>query len=389
MKYLLPLLLLLVVPTKHSFSQDASSANLEVIYANAMDAIGNYQFDKALKLLSQCYIKDQRNILYINQIGYCHLQSGRYLDARLYYGETLKLDSTNITALSSLGSIYERQNNFNKALAYYQKLIAIDSTNSFYHKRAGYMCFKKGASLEAIGYFLSAHNLNEEDVEVINQVSSIYLQLGELDYAALMLEKGLYLDPNNIKLLHAKARLHQKKKEHEEVITYVDRAMQQGDSTDYYQMSIGVAYLQLDSLDQGIFHLESIVKREKDNEHTHHYLGVAYQQKDSIERSIEHYENAIAMGLSRKLKLYHSDLGSIYENQNDHKQAIYHFEKAFEYAEEPEFLFYLARNHDLYYKDKRMAMRYYEQYWSSGDKQYRDYTSERMEKLKEIIHFQR
>ena len=109
---------------------------------------------------------------------------------------------------------------------------------------------------------------------------------------------------------------------------------------------------------------------------------------DSLERSIEHFETAIEKGISEKVDIYYSDLGSIYEEQKDYKSAIQHYEKAYEYSSTAETLFFLARNHDLYYKDKKMAMRYYQKYWNSGDLKYRKYTEERMERLKEVIHFQ-
>ncbi|MEM6698021.1 MAG: hypothetical protein AAF599_06475, partial [Bacteroidota bacterium] len=72
----------------------------------------------------------------------------------------------------------------------------------------------------------------------------------------------------------------------------------------------------------------------------------------------------------------------------DYKAAIQHYEKAYEYSAAAETLFFLARNHDLYYKDKKMAMRYYQKYWNTGDLKYRKYTKERIERLKEVIHFQ-
>ncbi|MEN0048388.1 MAG: tetratricopeptide repeat protein [Bacteroidota bacterium] len=387
MKYLIALLLLF----HFSFIQLTGQANPspeERIYREALEHIAIYQFEEALKLLSECYIKDQDNVSYINKIAYCHTQQGRYPDAKLYYKNALKIDSTNITALSSLGSLLQREHNYSQALTYVQKLIQLDSTNSYYYKQAAYLYSKTGDMFTGIRSFLKAHQLNPRDIETINQLSNIYLKTDNLEYAEEMIRKGLHTDPNNIKILQNKARLHKRKSEHEGVIEAVGRTMILGDTTDYYQMIVGVAYLYLDSLDQTIFHLNELIKREKDSEHTHHYLGIAYHKMDSLERSIEHFETAIQKGISEKIDIYYSDLGSIYEEQKDYKAAIQHYEKAYEYSAAAETLFFLARNHDLYYKDKKMAMRYYQKYWNTGDLKYRKYTKERIERLKEVIHFQ-
>ena len=110
---------------------------LETLYQQALTKISAYQFEDALKLLSRCYIRDQYNVTYINQIAYCHGQQGRYPDAKLYYKEALKLDSVNVTAISSLGRLYEQERNYKTSLPYYQQLVQLDSTNSFYHKTIG------------------------------------------------------------------------------------------------------------------------------------------------------------------------------------------------------------------------------------------------------------
>ena len=39
-----------------------------------------------------------------------------------------------------------------------------------------------------------------------------------------------------------------------------------------------------------------------------------------------------------------------------------------------------------YYKDKRIAMRYYKRYLKTGNKKYEDYSTKRVEQLKEVIH---
>ena len=114
------------------------------------------------------------------------------------------------------------------------------------------MALRLGDALEGITNFLKAHSLNESDIEVIDQLCNIYLGLEELDYTEQMLEKGLRLDGKNINLLYNKVRLSQKRQDHPTIVEAIEQAMALGDTSNYYQMMLGVAYLKIDSVDQAI-----------------------------------------------------------------------------------------------------------------------------------------
>lgn len=358
-------------------------------YAQALELMSTYQYEAAHKLLSQCYIDEPENINYLLQIAHCNSQMGRYPDAKLFYNAALKVDSLNSRAISALGSIYEQELNYRKAFDYFQQLIQQDTTNGFYYKRNGYLALRLGDPIAAAGYFLRAYEISEGDVEAMIQLSSIYLALNQVDFAEQMIRAVKSIDPQNIKNLQNRARLYQKKKDHEQVVYSVKWAMDSGDTTAYYQMLLGVAYVELDSLDQAIMTFERIIEMEEANEYTHHYLAIAYRDKGEVDKSISHFEQAIELGRSPKLYNFHEDLAKVFTETHQYRDALTHFEKAYEYKPEPAFLFQMGRSADLYYKDKNIALRYYNRYLSSGDAKYKSYTNDRVRQLKEAIHFQK
>lgn len=357
-------------------------------YRRAQALMGAFQYERALEELSECYHQDETNVDYLLKIAYCHQQLGRYGDAKLFYNSALKQDSLNATALASLGSIYEREANYGRARGYYDQLIEIDTANSYYFKKRGQLALRLGDVAGGTAYLLRAHQLNERDMEVIDQLSDVYLAMELPDYAEKILELGFLQDPKNIKLLYNKARLHNKRKEYPEVAAAVEGAMAQGDTSDYYQMMIGVAYLRIDSFDRAIAHLEAIVAREKDTEHTHHYLGLGYLEKEEPEKAETHLRRAIELGISPKMGIYHGDLASLLASRDHYKGAIDHYQAAYEHDPQPEFLFHLARQSDLYYRDKRIALRHYRDYLDTRDPKFRAYAEQRITQLQEIIHFQ-
>ena len=233
------------------------------------------------------------------------------------------------------------------------------------------MALRVDKPLEALTHFSRAYRLNDKDLEVIDMMCSIYLALGAFEPVEGLLQEGLNLDSKNIKLLQTKARLMQKLKDHEAVVEAIEKTMVQGDTSDYYQMMIGVAYLKIDSVDKAIEHLGAIVERGEDSEHTHHYLGLAYLEKEALDSSAVHLEKAAEMGISEKMGTYHADLARVKQLQYKYKDAINHFEEAYAYSDDPEHLFHMARNCDLYYKDKRIANKYYQRYLATGNDKFK------------------
>jgi tetratricopeptide (TPR) repeat protein len=379
------LFFLLVLPAAKA--QDSNRLEQAIQEGRALTY--SYRFDEALLLYNEVYNEHPQNLRLLLQMGYCHQQMGRYPDAKLFYGEALKVDSLNTKALSAVGSIYEQERNFRQAKQYFNQLTSIDSTNAYYYKRLGKLSLQTNQALPALAYYLKAHELNGADIAVITRLSDLYLAMGQLDGAEQMIRKGLSLDGKNIQLLQAQARLHHKRKAHEEVVETVERTMALGDTSNYYQMLLGVAYLQVDSTDRAIHHLEQIVARKKDTEHTHHYLGLAYRNKKDYPQSRLHLEKAIEKGLSPKLGDYYRELGGLHDQQGDWKAAITQYEKALDYGAGIDVRFQLARAADQYYRDKSIAQRHYQRYLDRGGEQYAAYARQRLEQIREIIHFQK
>lgn len=381
-------LLLLLFWSFAAIAQEKNTASeLDNWYKQALELINDFQFDRAQTLLSTCYIQEPENVDYLLKIAYCNQQSGRYPDALIFYNKVLKIDSLNTTSLSSIGSIYERTSNYREASRYYRQLIQIDTSNAYYYKRNGYVALRLNKPLQSVIYFLRAHSLNEADIETIDQLSDLYLALNDLNSAELMVKRGRSIDPNNLALLYNQARLEQKRKNHEEVAGSIRRAMELGDTSDYYQMMLGVAYIYLDSMDQAIEHLEAIVDRGEDSEYTHHYLGLAYRARDEHAKSIEHFERAIELGVSEKMSDFQADLASVLVEENNYRGAIEHYREALKYDPSAEHIFHLARTCDQYYKDKKIALKYYEQYLNTKSQKFRNYAEQRIKQLKEFIHF--
>ena len=86
------------------------------------------------------------------------------------------------------------------------------------------------------------------------------------------------------------------------------------------------------------------------------------------------------------MPLYHKDLAELYEKDDQFYKAYENYRAAYDYEPDEELLFHIAHNADRYYKDKTIALRYYQRYLKTNDNKYRKYATQRIPQLKELIH---
>ena len=381
-------LFILLILTPVAKAQETITFDIEEQYKKAVELMSANQYEKALDYIYECHRSDGRNLDYTNKLGYCYFRLGNYKEAKYNFESALKMDSINTYALSNLASIYEREVNYFKAQSLYNQLIEMDSTNSYYFKQNAAIALKTGDLLNAIKLYTKAHQLNENDQVTIIQLAEIYLSMDAPEYAETFAKKGMEIDSSNIQMLYTNARVKNELKQYPRVVDLVEKAMLQGDSTIYYERLLSVAYLQVDSLEKALFHLNRMVDLKKDTEHTHHYLALAYDELGDFEKSKIHYEKAIEKGISKKVPRYHTDLAILYELNKDYKKAYDHYLAANRYSDDPKLLFHIAQNADNYFKDKNIALRYYQKYIKTKDSTFKEYTEQRITQLKEDIHFQ-
>jgi len=362
-------------------------------YKKGVEALNNYQYQKAVDIFFECNRSDYNNNDYLQKLAYAYMKLGDYGEAKLSYKSLLKRDSSIAKAWIDLGGIYEKELNYKKAGECYSNLLDIDSTNSFYFRQNAFIAKKRKNFIAAIAFFNKAHELNEKDMVVIVELSELLLRLQQAETALALVEKGLKHSPKNLKLLYSKASILNFQKNYEEVITTVQQTMAMGDTVQYYQKLIGLAFLKMEQYDSCIHHLTEIVIKEQASEHTYSQLAQAYSGLGELDSATVHYELAIDYGISKNVVNYYRNLAMTLDSQKKLKPAIDAWKKAIELEDEEEpqpiAYFFLAQDCDNYYKDKNIAIRYYQKYLKSGHQQYPDYVKKRISYLKGVMHQQR
>jgi len=373
------------------FSQEEIS-EIDSLSNKASEYLENYRFDKALDIYSDLYLKDSLNLSLLAKIGSCNYKLGRYSKAKKAYSALVDKDSLNTSALNQLGVIYNKEQNYNKALDSYVRLVNIDSTNSYYYRMLGSMHYKCNNILGAIASYETCLSYNKENLSVVADLSGIYTQLKDYERADTMLSVGLEQDSCNLRLLRSKARLKFATKKYDELLKVAEKIVYLRQDTNLYMVNLmGIANFRLKNYAESIEFMEKMIDAGQDTDMIHYYLGIAYRNEKKIDSSIEHFEKAIELGESKYMATFYTNLGISKEEKGTYMESIKAFQTAYKKSESKVLLYHLARNYDLYYKDKNTALTYYESYISSNDSvnvTLNGYSKHRISQLKEIMHFQ-
>lgn len=346
------------------------------------------EYDKALNIFQDCFERDTTNISCGEKAALSSLKLGDIALARELFKSVEKEDSTNQLALSQLASIYDQEKNIPKTIFYYNKLIELFPHNGIYYRKIAQQFQEARILGDAFKNYKKALDLNSRDLYSIKGLAEIFMSNNQYEDCDSILSIGIEMDTLNISLhlLLAQSKYRQKRYKH--TVNLLSKIKNKLDFNAYYNKMLGYSYIQIDSFELAIPVLEKTLVDPGTKENAHYYLATAYYELDSMEYAIFHYKKAIEEGISDNVDLYHRALAKMYNDDNDLSSAIYHYKDAYKFGNDPLVLFYLARACDVYYKDKNIAINYYNKYAKSGhdNPEYIKYAKERSRHLKELKH---
>jgi tetratricopeptide (TPR) repeat protein len=314
--------------------------------------------------------------------GICYHQMGNYKEAIDAYEELVATDSAHQGALLALGQLYAKQKQYGGSFICYIKLIGMDSLNSYYYKQYGIVAFQANIFGVAVDNLLKAIALNPTDVESNALLAEILLDGGQPEIADDLLTKALARTSSpQLSLLLAKAQLAQKK--YNEAIQTTSQLLMQGDTLPAHARIMGIGNFRLEKYEEAIRWMNVLLKDNAKGESIYYYIGVSYQNLSKPDSAIIYLNKAVEEGISDHIGNYYAQLATSYENVNNFKMAIKYYKAAYEVSKSGILLYHLARNYDVYYRDKAQAIEYFKRYLESEDtvKLAREYSRSRMNEL--------
>lgn len=346
------------------------------------------EYQKAYDYFIDCTVKDTSNHYCIEQAGLAAYRMGSMKKAKDLFHKIENKSSFFKSSAIYLANIYEQEEHIPRAIKYNIRLRDSFPENALYHRKLGSLLMKANLPMEAFPEYSEALKLNPEDITTIKGVAELFINNNQLEDADSLLRVGLGLDSFNIGLNYLFARNFYKAKEYDSTAMVLWKIRGLVDLPNYYSKMLGYSFLQIDSVDKAIFYLEKSLVNEGDPEFAHYYLGNAYELKGDLISAVYHFDKAIEAGVSKGVHLYYRNKARILHDENDLGEAIKAYEWSYRLNPDPVLLYYLGSASDKYYKDKNIAIRYYEKYIRSSHDEpaYKKYAAQRVRYLKEMRH---
>lgn len=374
--------LFLVLLSAYTFveiqAQDCKQADSLLIQQAYISAISKY--------LQCCQSENYSNRCQLG-LASCYIQAGDYAKARDIY-HALESDSLYYTeAISKLALIYDSQQNLPKAIKYYVALHKMYPENSNYLRKLGSLYLEGREKGEARLYYQKALKINPDDVLAIQDLTEMYVNNEEWNTADSLVDTGLQADSLHIGLQLIKARIKYRMKDYASTAQILNKLTGQTELNNYYNKLLGFSWMQIDSLDKAIFHLQKSLLDESDKEYALFYLALAYEKKKEYDKSEWYFQEAIKAGISNNLGQYHRGLARIYTSNDEFTKAIQAYQNSLTYDDNGEAYFYQGNLAEQCFKDKSKAINYYQMYLKTAptNAEFATLARQRIKVLKEAV----
>jgi|GEM_PF-1955403 len=348
----------------------------------------DYRFDKVIELLQNAEDLNGKEKLLLAQAQY---RTGKFFDALESYQDLYAKDSS-YSFLLQQARIYDKLSQKDTALYLYYELAESVGDNAYYWKIAAASAEKLGRMDIALKCYFQSYELDQNDVETVYEYTGLLIKLESYKNADSILQKAILSYPRSIPLKRQRLVTLYRLKKYDLVVDLSEELFSLNDSNLLNQKIAGLANYHSKEYNRSIALLENVIEVDKESDFLHYYLGLAYRESGDAEKASYYLERSIDLAVSDNLPNYYTQLAVSYEEAGQTSKAIQAYQIAYKKTKDKVLLYHLARNYDILYKDKKVAMSYYQKYLDEKDtanEYLMNYSKHRIQELKAAVHFEK
>ncbi len=341
-------------------------------------------YSKAIDLYTKALYKKE-SLKVKQELGKSYLGQGNSDQAIKIYEDVLKKDSLNLLLKFDLAKLYTKEYRKNDAIPLLESLIKADSLNPGYYYELGKIYKNKGASgfIKSGNYFLDTYRRDTTHLKSIYELSKFYKQLKFNDSTSMFIDKGLRLNPKSINFNQLKAKESYNKKEFDTTLVYLKKLEELNFKTMFTYKLFGLTYMKMEDYTNAEKYLEKAIRKKWNDASVHYNMGLLKKLQGDLKGAELSFLISI-MNLKPDVDKQYYELGLVYL-QNDLNKATSSFKKSYENNPKNHYsLFQLALVSEDYYKDKKIALKYFKMYvekFPSKDKEMYLYSTKRIKEI--------
>lgn len=363
-----------------SFEMLEKIANIYQKAGNNSKAIEYY--DKAFVIKPTDKIKEQ--------LGKSYQSTGNPDKAIQLYNEVLQTNPDNLLLKYNLAKLYMSEKKVEKAIELFNELSKKDSLNPNYQYQLGiaYEKLGKPGFANSANGFLKAYKIDSLHLKSIYNLAKFYRKLKFKDSATFFIDKGLKINQKSINFNQLKANDAFLNKEFDTALVYLKKLEDLNFKTLFTYKMYGLTYLNMKNFEKAKEYFEIAQKMNYRDASVAYNLGLVEKEMKNYKKATYYFALSIYYQKPKLDKNYYQ-LGLMHLEQKEIKGALRSFEEGLkDNWKNYQLLFQLAMTSDTYYKDKKIALQYFEKYidsFSDRDKESTLYAKQRVKEIKKKL----
>ncbi len=287
------------------------------------------------------------------------------------YREFLQYEPNNIMALIDLGQIYSSSNLTDSAAVTYKKLYLLDTLNVEYLQKWASNQWFSGNYKEGFINYKKAYWLDSTYLPVVFDLARIYINNKFQDSAIAILEMNIKVAPQESRLYADLGNAIFSKAEYLLAIPNYEKAIELGFRGNDAYKRLGICYYSTKEFEKSQKIFEYMILKDSTDYRIFMYLGNIYNNLDEAAKAIVSFNKAISLLTPDPMVVsaIYSGLIESYRVNGNFSEQISTILKRSESLpiqyRSPQYLFEIAQIYELDLKDKKKAVKYYQDYYAA------------------------
>ena len=391
--------------SKQALDQDSTNTWAWSSMGQANLALLRYK--QALSNFLEAEKRDPENISLLYALGQTYSSLGDYKKAALSYEKILKTDSTQIYAQIELARSYSKSREYKKALDIFRQLAADYPHNFAYNKELGLTYLKLDSLKKATWFMHNAININNRDQDLIAKLATTYNKEGDYMLALNVVQLGRKHDSLSIPLISLEGYCNYLLQRYNTAIRLFVQARSLGDSSLFTAKYLGISYVYARKEPAAIPLLEKVFQADSTSSNCYYlamaHNGTGYYEPEQFDTAYYYFQLTLKLMEPNPYTKasVHRYLGGTLVSLKKYQEALDNYKLAYNLdPSEYTVLYSTGSVYDHFLKDKKMAIKYYQQFLDRAgfeptkenmeDKRYVSITKvayNRVLKIREELHF--
>lgn len=281
--------------------------------------------------------------------------------AEQIYQEIIRIDSTNLSVKLALSHLYMKMRQWESAIEQYKILVKLYPHNDILYAGLA-TCYKAlGNNEKAKHYFEQAFEINTRNADVAMHLSGYYFNKELWINALQVVNKTLVYHPSSGRLWLRSADINFQQDSLKKAALQYKKVLQLDDTSAVVLRKLGTTFILLDRYKLALNALKKAYAINKNDPVTCFYLGIAYKNLGNLDASVAFLQKVVdQFGEGILIKTYRQ-LANTYDLKNNLPQALGAYKMALKINPDLKNIYFrLGVLYDKYYKDKSVAILYYQ-----------------------------